>query len=170
MFALPLLVSALATTQPATYPEGFAAHCRGGREVGMTYAPGYPPPHPEEATNSRITIDIRYAGGQFVVTESGDDFEQAIRDGMDGWTIEVLQQVPGNLVLLTRSSGTTALNVHVYHLQFEGNAGALLASSAMYGGVPGSSSLLGLACSVGQGERGKSSQAGAPPLGDDRFN
>ena len=51
------------------------------------------------------------------MTESGDDFEQAIRDGMDGWTIKVLQQTPGNLVLLTRSSGMTALNVYVYQLQ-----------------------------------------------------
>lgn len=151
MFALPLLVSALATTQSVAYVEGFTAHCRGGQEVGMTYAPGYPLPHPEETKASRATIDIRYTGGEFVVTESGDDFEQAIRDGMDGWTIKVLQQAPGNLVLLTRSSGTTALNVHVYQLQFEGKAGALLASSAMYGGVPGSSSLLGLACSIGRG-------------------
>lgn len=151
MFALPLLVSALATTQPAAFPEGFAAHCRGGYEVGMGYAPGYPMPHPRETADSRPTIDIRYAGGQFAVTESGYDFEQVTRDHMNGWTMEVLQQAPGNLVLLARASGTTALNVHVYHLQFRGKTGALLVSSALYGGTPGSSSLLGLACSIGQG-------------------
>lgn len=148
MFALPLLVSALATIQPTVYPEGFAAHCRGGSEVHMDYAPGWQLPRPEGPTDSHFAVDIRYGGGQFVVTESGDDFEQSIRNGMDGWTIEVLQQAPGNLVLLTRSSGNTALNVHVYHLQFEGTTGALLASSAMYGGVPGSSTLQGLACSI----------------------
>ena len=153
MFALPLLVSALATTQPAAYPEGFAAHCSGGYEVGMRNAPGYPMPQPRETADSRATIDIRYAGGQFVVTESGYDFERVIKNGMNGmngWTMEVLQQAPGNLVLLARDSGTTALNVYVYHLQFKGKTGALLVSSALYGGVPGSSSLLGLSCSIGQ--------------------
>lgn len=153
MFALPLLVSALATIQPAPYPEGFAAHCKGGSEVHMGYAPGWELPHPVETADNRSTINVRYAGGHFVVTESGYDFEQSIRDGMYGWTMEVLQQAPGNLVLLARSSGTTALNVHVYHLQFKDKAGALLVSSAMYGGGPGASSLQGLACSIGK-ERG----------------
>lgn len=157
MFALPLLVSALVTTQPAAYPEGFAAHCRGGYEVHMGYAPGWQLPHPVETADSRSTIDILYTGGQFVLTLAGYDFIQQIRDGMNGWTAEVLQQAPGNLVLLTRSSGTTTLNVHVYHLQFKGKTGALLVSSAMYGDGPGASTLQGLACSIGreQQKRGR---------------
>lgn len=151
MFALPLLFAALAAKQPAAYPKGFRAHCRGGHEVDMGYAPGWPIPHPRETADSKSTLDIRYADRQFVVIESGYDFEQVIRDGVDGWTMEVLQKTPGNLVLLARASGTTALNLHVYHLQFKGNKGALLVSSARYGGTPtpGSSSLLGLACSIG---------------------
>lgn len=116
MLALSLLVSALATTQPVAYPEGFAAHCRGGHEVSMGYAPGWLP-HPVATADSRATIDIRYAGGQFEVTESGYAFEQVIRDRANGWTMQVLHQAPGNLVLLARAAGTTALNVHVYRFR-----------------------------------------------------
>ena len=150
MFALPLLVSALATAQPATYPEEFAAHCSGGHEVGMTYAVGYPLPHPVEAAQSASIIDIRYIGSHFVVTQSGYDLIEQIEDGSNGWKVEVLQQVPGDLVLLARSSGMTVLNLYVYHLQFKGKTGALMVSSASYGAAPASSSLGALTCSIGR--------------------
>jgi hypothetical protein len=148
MFALFLLVSVLATAQPASYPEGFAAHCSGGHEVGMAYAAGYAPPRPVEAAHSASIIDLRYTDNHFVVTQSGYDLIQQIEDGSNGWKVEVLQQVPGDLVLLARSSGMTVLNLYVYHLQYKGKTGALMVSSASYGSLPASSSLAALTCSI----------------------
>ncbi len=154
MSALLLLASALATAQPAAYPEGFAADCRGSHEVGMSYAIGYPPPHPVEAARNASFVGIRYSGGHFVVTQAGYDLIQQFEDGSDGWKLEVLQQTPGNLVLLARSPKNTVLNLYVYHLQFKGKTGAMIVSSASYGAPPSSSSLASFSCSIG-GNSGK---------------
>lgn len=150
MSALLLLASALATAQPADYPEGFSADCRATHEVGMAYAPGYPPPRPEEATRNAGFIGIRYSGGHFVVTQAGYDLIQQIEDGSNGWKLEVLQKAPGNLVLLARSRKTTVLNLYVYHLQFKGKTGAIMVSSTSYGSPPSSSSLASFSCSIGR--------------------
>jgi len=148
MSVVLLLASALATAQPAAFPEGFTADCRGSHEVGMSYANGYPPPHPVEARQSHSFIGIHYSGGHFVVTQSGYDLIQQIADGGNGWKLEVLQQRPGDLVLLARSSGMTVLNLYVYHLQFKGKTGAMMVSSASYGAPPALASLTSLGCTI----------------------
>jgi hypothetical protein len=153
MFALPLLVAALATAQPATdYPEGFLAHCTGGQSAWIGLNAEHVPTKLNQVSDGSGTIEILYTGGHFVVHLYGGDFLDSIENGKRGWKLEVLRQAPGDLVLLLQSAGYEYLHAAVYHLQFNGVSGGLLVSTTSYGSPMADSSVASLTCSIGRND------------------